>query len=222
MNLRVITLIVAVVVTACVQQRMAFGQTPSPLSAPSSRESEIWHKLNELDSRIAYAEPNAKRKSIDDFIAAEGPKIYQELIDCIGEGFYSRNDLRQVADVMERIKPSPADKLIARINGENDPNQKAMLVYCLGRFDGAEVIATLRKALDETHPLVHPYRSIESAPWPVHRVSDEAYLALLSKVQKSKGGIAASPTPIVQLPRDDQERERRYDELKTQLDTLGY
>ena len=225
MKQRPILLTVVLILTAIYgQQRIAMGQAPLPLSSSISGESETWKKLATLHNRISpvYSDPNAKAKVIDDFIASEGPGLYRELLDRIKEGFYARNELRDVAEVMVRIKPSPAEKLIAQIGAENDPNQKAMLVYCLGRFDGPNVISALRKALDDTHPLVHAYRSIESAPWPVHRVSDEAYLALLSKVQKGVPVEAASPTPAVRLPRDDQDRQRRYDDLKAQLSALGY
>jgi hypothetical protein len=205
-------------------QQIAIGQTSRTSSSPTPSESEIWKKLAALHIRIsdAHADPNAKNKLVDDFVASEGPGIYRELLDRIKDGFYARNQLREVADVMERIKPSPVDDLIARITGETDESEKAMLVYCLGRFDGPSVTAALRKALDDSRPVVHPYRSIESAPWPVHCVSDEAYLALLPKMQKREGTVLPSPTPVIELPRNDKERELRNEALKARMNASGY
>jgi hypothetical protein len=97
-----------------------------------------------------------------------------------------------------------------------------MLVYCLGRFDSHNAINTLREALNDTRPIVHTWRSFESAPWPVGRVSDEAYLALLPKVQKSEGTVISSPIPPWKLPQDDNERNRRNNDLKVRLNALRY
>ncbi len=194
----------------------------SPVQTPSSGQSEIWKKLARLHNRVfdVHSDVNAKNNVIDDFVAAEGQTLFQELIERIKEGFYSRNELQQVAEVMARIKPSPEDKLIALINEEDNPNQKAMLIYCLGSFDSSTVISTLRQALDDTRPIKHPPRSFEGAPWPVGSVCIEAYEALLPKIERMEGAKSEPLIPWWKI--SNEEGARRIKDLKTRMKVLGY